>query len=131
MQGRFEGTIGLFESHAKIITHYEGDRISGDMLKKNFLFVVSGKLARNVDAGDGWYNPIDIVSKNGFVNPSNLLDKQRLILSAEVLTEQAELLILPHDLLIETVRENSEVALSLMNYALEQMERWQMLWLQA
>ena len=131
LQGRCEGTIGLFEGQAKIITRCEGDRISGDILKKYFIFIISGKLVRNVDTGDGWYNPIDVIGKNSFVNPTNLLDKQRLILSAEVLTEEAELLTLPRDVLIETSRKNSEVALSLMNYALEQMERWQILWLQS
>ena len=131
LQGRHEGTVNLFAGNAEIITRYEGDRISGDMLKEKFIFVVSGKLARNVDTGDGWYNPIDIVAKNSFVNPTNLLDKQRLILSAEVLTEQAELLLIPRDVLIETSRDNSTVALSMMNYALEQMERWQILWLQS
>lgn len=131
LQGRFEGTIDLFDKQAKIITCYEGDRISGDTLKEKFIFVASGKIVRNVDDGDGWYNPIDIVGKNSFVNPTYLLDKQRLILSAEVLSEAAELMTIPRKMLIETVRENSEVALSLMNYALEQMERWQILWLQS
>ena len=101
------------------------------MLAKNFIFVADGKLARNVDAGDGWYNPIDIVGKNAFVNPTNLLERQRLTLSAEVLSERAELLTIPRDVLIEAARKNSEVALSLMNYALNQMERWQVLWLQS
>ena len=131
LQGRFEGTIGLFERQAEIITRYEGDRISGDLLKEKFIFVVSGKLVRNVDTGDGWYNPIDVVGKNAFVNPTNLLDKQRLTLSAEVLTEQVELLTIPRDVLIEASRNNSEIALSLMNYALAQMERYQVLWLQS
>ena len=131
LQGRYEGTIGLFDGQAKIITRYEGDRISGDALKKNFIFVADGKLARNIDTGDGWYNPLDIIGKNSFVNPANLLDKQRMELSAEVLTEQAELLIIPHDAFIEILRKNTEVALSVMNYALEQMERYQMLWLQS
>ena len=131
LQGRYEGTIGLFDEQAKIITRYEGDRISGDALKKNFIFVADGKLARNIDTGDGWYNPLDIIGKNSFVNPANLLEKQRMILSAEVLTEHAELLTIPHDVFIEILRKNTEVALSVMNYALEQMERYQMLWLQS
>ena len=129
LQGRFEGTIALFENQSKIITRYEGDRISGELLKKFFVFVAEGKLVRNVDAGDGWYNPIDVVGKNSFVNPTNLLEKPRLTLSAEVLSEQVQLLILPRDVLIEASRDNSEIALSLMNFALEQMERWQVLWL--
>lgn len=131
LQGRFEGTIGLFENQAELVKYYEGDRISGDMLKEKFIFVASGKLVRNVDDGDGWYNPIDVVGKNSFVNPTYLLEKQRLTLSAEVLSEVAELMTIPRNVLLETVRENSEVALSLMNYAITQMERWQLLWLQS
>ena len=50
---------------------------------------------------------------------------------AVVLTERAELLIIPHDVFIEILHKNSEVAVSVMNYALEQMERYQMLWLQS
>ena len=92
---------------------------------------MTGKLARNVDTGDGWYNPIDIVRKNSFINPTSILDKQRITISAEVLTEHAELLLIPHDIFIEVLRKNSEVSMSIMNYALEQMERWQMLWLQS
>ena len=45
LQGEFAGTIGLFDEQAKIITRYEGDRISGDMLEKNFIFV--GKFLSN------------------------------------------------------------------------------------
>ncbi len=131
LQGRFGGTIGLFDGQAELITRYEGDRISGELLKKKFVFVVDGKLARNVDSGDGWYNPIDIVAKNSFVNPTNFLERQRLTLSAEVLTERAELLTIPRNVMIDVLRKNSEVALSMMNFALEQMERWQILWLQS
>ena len=38
---------------------------------------------------------------------------------------------IPRDVLIDVARKNSDVALSLMTYALEQMERWQVLWLQS
>ena len=131
LQGRFEGTIGLFDETAELVTRYEGDRISGDMFAKNFLFVADGKIVRNVDTGDGWYNPIDVIKKNAFINPTNFLERQRLTLSAEVLSERAELLTIPRDILIEALRKNPELALSLMKFAFEQMERWQMLWLQS
>lgn len=131
LQGRCEGTIDLFTGNSEIITRYEGDRLSGDMLKKYFIFVVEGKLARSIDTGDGWYNPIDVVGKNAFVNPTNLLDKQRLILSAEVLTEQADLLLIPRNVLIEVLRKKPEITFSIMTYALEQMERYQSLWIQS
>ena len=93
--------------------------------------MAEGKLVRNVDTGDGWYNPLDIVGKNSFVNPVNILNKQRFALSAEILTEQAELLLISRDLFMKIVRENPEVAVSLINHVLEQMEKYQILWLQA
>ena len=131
LQGRYTGTIGLFEGKGELVTYYEGDRISGDMLKENFIFVADGILSRNVDTGDGWYNTLDIIEKNSFVNPTDILEKQRFTLSATVLTEQVELFLIPHDVFIEILRKNPEVAISVMNYALEQMERYQILWTQS
>lgn len=131
LQGRFGGTIGLFERHAKLVTLYEGDRISGDMLEKNFIFVADGILSRNVDTGDGWYNTLDIIEKNNFINPTSLLEKQLFKVSATVLTDQAELLTIPHDVFVEVLRKNPEITLSVMNGALRQMERYQFLWMQS
>lgn len=131
LQGRHGGTMKFFENQSKLITLYEGDRISGDMLDENFIFVADGILSRNIDVGDGWYNTLDIIEKNSFVNPTNFLEEKRFKLSATVLTEQADLLLVPHDVMIETVRKHSEVAISVMNYAIEQLERYQLLWMQA
>ncbi len=55
----------------------------------------------------------------------------RLTLSAEVLSEQTELLTVPHPIMIEILRKNPAVAQAIMNYALSQMEKYQMLWLQS
>ena len=129
LQGRYEETINLFDGQSEIETFYEGDRISGDVLEQKFIFVVSGKLARSVDTGDGWYNPIDIVGRNAFINPTNLLEKRRLTISAEVLTEQANLLMIPHGVLWDAFNNNPEVARGLIQYALTQMEKYQALWL--
>lgn len=131
LQGRFGGTIGLFDNQAEFVTLYEGDRISGDMLKKNFFFIADGLLSRNVDTGDGWYNTLDIIERNSFINPTSFLKKPRFTLSATVLTDQAKLLAIPHDVFIEVIRKTPEVALSVMDFALEQMERWQLIWLQS
>ena len=131
LQGRFEGTIDLFANNSEIVTYFEGDRLFDKVLNDKFIFVVSGKLVRNVDTGDGWYNPLDVIGKNSFVNPTNFLEKQRLTLSAEVLTEQAQLFLISQTVMIEILRKNPEVALSVMNYALDQMEKYQMLWLQS
>ena len=131
LQGRLSGTMKFFENQSKLVTYYEGDRISGDIFKENFIFVADGILSRNIDTGDGWYNTLDIIEKNCFINPSNLLERQRFKLSVTVLTEQADLLLVPHDVLIETMRKNAEVAILIVNYAMEQLESYQIIWTQA
>ena len=131
LQGCNEETIDLFADNAELLTRFEGDKVSGDLLDEKFILVVSGKLARSVDIGDGWYNPIDIIGKNALVNPTSFLEKKRLALSAEVLTERAELLTIPRSAMIDALKGNPEIALSVMNYALEQMEKYQALWLQS
>ena len=131
LQGRHEGTIHLFDAHADIVTLYEGDNIPVNVLNDNFIFVADGILSRNADTGDGWYNTLDIIEKNTFVNPTYLLDEQPFALSVTVLSERAELLTIPHAAFVDVLHENTDVALSIMNYALEQMGRYQVLWLNA
>ena len=131
LQGRFEGMIDRFDELSTLETFYEGDRISGDVLAKKFIFVVDGKLVRSVDTGDGWYNPLDVVRRNAFINPTSFLDEPKLLLSAEVLTDQAQLLMVPRNVLLDAFTENPEIARALFRYALTQMERYQMLWLQS
>ena len=129
LQGRLEGTIDLFDGCAQLVTLYEGDRIPDETIDKNFIFVADGILSRNADTGDGWYNTLDIIEKNTFVNPTYLLDERPFKISATVLSDTAELLTLPHDTFIEILLRNVEVTFSVMNYALEQMGRYQSLWL--
>ena len=131
LQGRYSGTLDLFELNSEFVTLYEGDRLSVEMLADKFFFVADGLLSRNVDTGDGWYNTLDIIERNAFVNPANVLDKRRLKLSATVLTDQAELLAISHDTFIDILSKNSEVSLSIIKYILKQMERWQLIWLQS
>ena len=131
LQSRHEGTIGLFDGNAQLVTLYEGDRVSADLLEKYFVFVADGILSRNADTGDGWYNTLDIIEKNAFVNPTYLLDERPFNLSATVLSDKAELLTIPREFFVELLGRNAGVTFSVMNYALKQMGRYQTLWLRA
>ena len=129
LQGRHEGTIDLFVGKSQMFTLYEGDRISSKTLDKYFIFVADGILSRNADTGDGWYNTLDIIEKNAFINPTCLLEERPFKLSATVLSDKVELLAIPHDFFVDLLRRNVEVTFSVMSYALEQMGRYQSLWL--
>lgn len=130
LQGEKVGTAQLF-SDAKILTRFEGDRLSGDTLDKNLVFVVEGKIARNLETGDGWFNTLDIVKAGGWLNETVFLQKRRAIISAEVLTEKATLMLVPLTKMEEIIRERPDLHHSILRHALQQMEKYQTLWLQS
>lgn len=130
LQGEYVGTAQFF-GDSKILTRFEGDRISGETLDKNLVFVVEGKLARSLDTGDGWFNALDIVKAGGWINETVFLQKRRAIISAEVLTEKAMLILIPLTRMQEFLRERPDIAKSILQHALQQMEKYQTLWLQS
>ena len=131
LQGTIEGTISQIVAAASFVTLFEGDRISGDDMEKHLYFVVEGKLARSIEASDGWYNTLDIMKKNAWLNESALLPKRKAHLSAEVLTEQALLLTIPMEEMKKLLSVRPELWKNFALYATEQMERYQRLWVQA
>ena len=131
LQGEDAGTVDLFASYSEIHTHFEGDRISGEIFDKNFVFVVEGKVARNVDTGDGLYNTLDIMKHNGWINDTVLLPKRRTKISAEVLTERAVLLTIPLEKVKSALVNHSQIAMNVALHALQQMEKYQKLWIMA
>lgn len=131
LQGEVPGTIQAFAAAAKLATYFEGDRISGDILDNNLVFVVEGKLARSLDSGDGWFNALDIIGKRGWLNETIFLDKRRSEISAEVLTEQAKILLIPFSNADAVMRKYPQVIKGFMKHVLSQMEKYQLLWLQS
>ena len=131
LRGDIPGTIQVFADVTKLITYFEGDRISGDILNNNLVFVAEGKLARSLDSGDGWFNALDIISKDGWLNETVLSEKRRSEISAEVLTEQAKILIIPISKIDDVLRKYPTVYQAFLNHVLNQMEKYQLLWLQS
>lgn len=130
LQGKNLGTTQLF-SDAQILTRFEGDRISSDVLDKNLVFVVEGKIARSLDTGDGWFNTLDIVKAGGWLNETVFLQKRRATISAEVLTEKATLMLVTLPRMEEILRDRSNLYQSILQHVLQQMEKYQTLWLQS
>ena len=131
LQGEISGNAQILSQGAKLVTRFEGDRISGDMAEKNLVFVVEGKLARSLDTGDGWFNALDIIKNGGLINENIFLKNRRVTTSAEVLTEKAVLMIIPLDNFESAARQNNELYKAMLRHVLSQMEKYQMLWLQS
>ena len=129
--GETGGTLRLFSKKAKLFRLFEGDRIESELMANNLIFVVEGKLARTLDTGDGWFNALDIISKDGWLNETILLPKQRAKISAEVLTEQATIMTISYADMNGILKTSPQVTRTFMNHILKQMEKYQILWLQS
>ena len=131
LQGEDVGSNAIFAESAKLVNYFEGDRIHGDIIEKNFVFVVEGKVARSLDTGDGWYNALDIISKGGWLNETIFLKNRRSTIAAEVLTEQATILLIPFASVETVLRKYPNFHKNFMTHILKQMEKFQILWMQS
>lgn len=131
LQSESTGAAAILAERSKLVTRFEGDRIFGDILEKNLVFVVEGKLSRSLDTGDGWFNALDIIKKGGLLNESVFLEKRRAAISAEVLTEKATLLTIPLEIFESATRQNPALYKSVLQHVASQMEKYQVLWLQS
>ena len=84
-----------------------------------------------MDTGDGWFKALDIISKGGWLNENVLLEKRRAIISAEVLTEQAKLLLIPLEKAQSLFLKHPDTAKPFFEHILKQMEKYQLLWIES
>lgn len=131
LQSESTGAIGVLVENSKLLTRFEGDRIGGDILDKNLVFVVEGKLSRSLDTGDGWFNALDIIKAGGWINESVFNSNRRATISAEVLTEKATLLMIPLETFESAIRQSPALYKSVLQHVASQMEKYQMLWMQS
>ena len=125
------GIIQLFMDHANLSVRFEGDRIAEDEIEENLIFLVSGRVARSIETGDGWYYALDIMKENSWLNETVLLPERRNRMAAEVLTEQAVILsvALPSAALI--LERSPLLATNIIKHISKQMEKYQRLWIQS
>ncbi|WP_276840430.1 hypothetical protein, partial [Anaerovibrio lipolyticus] len=126
-----QGIIQLFILGAKLYTKFEGDRISEHDVENQLVFVLSGKVARSIECGDGWYNTLDILKENSWINENVMLPKHKVKISAEVITEQATILVVPLVNLMSTLKKSPLLAKNIIYHVMRQLEKYQRLWIQS
>ncbi len=123
--------IQHFAKNGRLERKFEGDRISGSVMENCLIFVAFGKVARNVDTGDGWYNTLDILKAGAWVNDTVFLTDRKTQCSAEVLTEEAEILVCPMGGVRDFVSKYPEFVRGIIKHLTRQLEKYQRLWMQA
>jgi len=131
LQGVSSGTYQSIIKIAELKTYFEGDRISDAEIENNLIFVAEGKLVRSIETGDGWYNTLDIVKENRWINETVLLENRKTKMSAEVLTEKAVVMEIPLDAMKKFLQTNPSVNQKILQHVLSEMEKYQRLWIQS
>ena len=88
-------------------------------------------MARSIECGDGWYNTLDILKENSWINENVILPKHKVKISAEVITEQATILVVPLVNLMSTLKKSPLLAKNIIYHVMRQLEKYQRLWIQS
>lgn len=129
LQGMSYNVRQEFTGQSTLLKLYEGDRLSDDVLRNNLVFVGEGRVARSIETGDGWYNTLDILKAGSWVNETVLLEKRKNNLSAVVLTDRADMLVVPMAKWQKIINLYPELLPNVVNYVLSRMEKYQRLWI--
>ena len=130
LQGINEGTLQHLVNVSRLEMRFEGDRIFGEELEKNIILVEDGMLARSIDTGDGWFNMLDMAVPGLPINETALLDERKFKISAEVVSEQATLLIIPLDAMNKVLKQSPHLWQNIARHALTEVENYQSIWVQ-
>ena len=131
LQGGESGNLNMMMQISKLKTYFEGDRISEEDMENNLIFVAEGKLSRSLEAGDGWYNSLDVVKENRWINETVLLKKRKSKMSAEILTEKAILMFIPLEEMNKILNIDFGLNKKFLLHVLGEMEKYQKLWIQS
>ena len=129
LQGTNAGTIQLFMQEGALRIYFEGDRIEG--MERELLFVAEGKLVRSVKDSDGWCRTLNIAKKGAWLNESVILEEPKISLSAEVLSERAEILAIPKAAMRNILATHPSLWQNFAVHAVTQLGNFQKLWAQS
>ena len=130
LEGSSDIVDALVEAGA-VVTKYLGDRISGEEIDSQGIFVMEGKLARYMDAGDGWFNLLNLVKKNSMLNEMVLLGKRQSNISAEVLSDRVTLFELSLDKFNDILMGDAAFKNRIFQHVLKELERYQRMWVKS
>lgn len=125
------GLIQLFMEYVQPRVVFEGDRIDETEMGGKLVFLVSGRVARSMEMGDGWYYTLDIQKENSWLNEMVMLPDSKTHLSLEVLTEQAVILTIPLIAVVKIMEKTPLLSKSIIQHVIRQMEIYQRLWIQS
>lgn len=115
--------------NARVTVYLENDTIlAARHQQSEMLFVMSGKVVRSRDAGDGWMNMIDIQGPGSLLNELALLESES-VLSLEAASERVTILAVPLENFQRLVGQENGIGIPFAKHLLKELDKYQKRWL--
>ena len=119
----------LAGSHVR--AYLENDRIlAARHLQTDMLFVLSGKVIRSRDSGDGWLDMIDIQGPGTLVNEMALLAPES-VLAVEAAAEKVSILAVPLENFVSLIQADRGIGLPLTRHLLRELDIYEKRWMKS
>lgn len=118
---------------ASVVKSYlENDTVQQSIAgQPQLLFLWKGTVVRNLNAGTGWFNLLDVKREGALLNAYSFLPETEARLLLEVFTEKAEILFIPMKTLKDCMRSDAQVSQNLISYILRELVKYQQRWIKS
>ena len=113
---------------AKLRTYFDGDQILMGHDTGQLYFLRSGRVARHMDPGTGWFSLLDAAKEGRLLNETAFLANCRSRIMGEVLSDEATVLTLPLPQTIDLLKRNDDFSSRFFQHILGEMEKYQRRW---
>lgn len=126
--GLDEAQLLRLTQSAKLRTYFDGDQIIMRHDTGQLFFLLSGRVARHMDPGTGWFSLLDAAREGRLLNETVFLASCRSRTMGEVLSDEARVITLPLPQTVDLLRSSTELESRFFQHILTEMEKYQRRW---
>lgn len=129
-EGVRDSSLHKLAMSTKRVTRFEGDYFPVYGKTPLLYFLAEGQVVRYIKGSSGWLNLLDLKGKGSWLNETVFLPKCKSELTAEVLSEEAQLLTIPMDAFENLLSEEPFLMRRMFLHTLKEMEKYQRSWIE-
>ena len=113
---------------ARLTSKLMGDRISGDALEQNVIYLAQGQVSVSLYDLNGWCNVLGLKKDDSWLNEIILLPQRSSKLALEIVSDAADLIYIPLAEFRRLLYNEPSAVRGMLLLALAEMEKYQKLW---
>jgi len=107
-----------------------GNQVPFDDLADNCLFLAEGAVARSLITNQSYSNVMDMSRPGAWLNETSILRSQRTKLILDVMSDEANIIVIPWAELNRLMHNHSVVERRILLYVVNELDKYQKLWVQ-